>query len=709
VPHEALRQGAQPRGGRAWSWILGAAVTLAAFAFAFQKVYDGDTWWHLANGRAVLASGRVPRVDEWTFATAGTPWVSYQWLPAAGMYVVHRLGGVTLLVTTKALIVAAGWGLAFALSVRARANRWVAALVLIAALPLSADQFRDRPQILMFVLVPLYFWLLAEPGAERRPRTWIVLTAAQIAWANVHGSWFLGVALAGALLFQRTLEVAVAAVRGGEGRDLRGARRAAGLVATLVVASLFTPYGVALVRRTLEDAMVLGVAHSVQNQEFQPLVPGEHLSFVVWTLVAAASFLLPARRARPFVGAAAAGFTLLAFGSVRFVAIAALLLASVIAWNVSAWWAAVAESSTAARLRSFRAVELLGPWAALLLLCGLSVAAHARTFGPGREWQFGAGVNEGRFPRRAIEYLAQLRFDGNLFNSWSYGGYVLWNLPGVKYMVDGRSTPAQMALMDGLGAMDRDALERWLGEHDVRGALLTRDDPFRPLFSESSKYGAAFFDDRSVVFLRKDLLEKETGAGARYRFIRPEATDPEYLVSVALGPQAADAEAELRAAVAEAPASFLPRFLLGRFLEAQGRAEALDHYAAAARLSPGLAFAHNQLGRRAGAFALNHGLEARAEQVLRDAVAMVPGDFVQAGMLGAVLQVQGKNVEAEPLLRKALAAAPDLHAVAQHLGLLLLATGRPQEAEQWFRRILAANPGDPDAAQGLERAKQAAR
>lgn len=683
---------------------LGVALVAAAFLFSCHMIFDPDTWWHLATGRWIVENGMVPAHDVFSFATSDAPWVSYSWLPATGMYLVFNAGGPAALILVKAAIVAGAVLLAYLLALRSRVHPWLVACALLVALPIARFQFRERPQILMFALVTLYFWLLASPGAERSRRVWVVLPLAQVAWANVHGSYFLGIALVGALLFEHLASAAVTAGRRRSAPDWRGLALAGGLLALVSLASLANAFGLELVLQTLRDMTSLSVTRSFVNEEFQALSPRIYPGFVALTAATLLSFIVAGRAARPFVGAAFAGLTLLAFGSVRFAAIAAFLDASILAWNLVGIPARIAKALNArAWLASTtRRHALLG--AAATLFVATTFGATLQT---GREERFGLGINESRFPGPAVQFLARSGFQGNLFNSWIHGGYALWHLPAVKDLVDGRALPAHLALLERLVSLDRQALERWLSAQDVRGALLARDDAWLEFFASSPSYVRAFFDDRAVVFLRTDVAPAGASAGIGYRFIKPETYDPSYLVPIARGPQAAEAEAEIRKSVGDSPGSFTPRFLLGFFLEAQGKGEALEHYLEAGRLNPGLAIAHYDLAKRAGAIALATGQAARVEPFLREAIRVKPGDPGLEALLGSSLYVQRKFADAEPLLRSALRRSPDQVVALTNLGYLLVDTGRAPEAVAHFERARSLARTDESAAYGLALALQA--
>ena len=47
-------------------------------------------------------------------------------------------------------------------------------------------------------------------------------------------------------------------------------------------------------------------------------------------------------------------------------------------------------------------------------------------------------VVEQRFPVKAVEFVRQNKYGGPLFNSFDWGGYLIWSLPEIPVSVDGR-------------------------------------------------------------------------------------------------------------------------------------------------------------------------------------------------------------------------------------------------------------------------------
>ena len=58
-----------------------AAVVLLSALIGFQSIpSDPDLWFHLADGRMILANGCVPSADPFSFTRANELWVPHSWL-----------------------------------------------------------------------------------------------------------------------------------------------------------------------------------------------------------------------------------------------------------------------------------------------------------------------------------------------------------------------------------------------------------------------------------------------------------------------------------------------------------------------------------------------------------------------------------------------------------------------------------------------------
>ena len=99
-------------------------VLMIALSIAFLlPVTPQDFWWYLRIGRDTLASGAVPRLDTLTFSQAGTPVVYHSWGAALLFWLIYRLGGLTLTVLLRGVLLGAAFVLVWAAARQAGAGR----------------------------------------------------------------------------------------------------------------------------------------------------------------------------------------------------------------------------------------------------------------------------------------------------------------------------------------------------------------------------------------------------------------------------------------------------------------------------------------------------------------------------------------------------------------------------------------------------------
>src|ERR1700722_18829454 len=112
-------------------WVIPIMVA-AVVSFAPPVLGDGDTFWHIAAGRWMIAHGAVPTTDPFSFTFVGRPWVAHEWLSevalAAAWLAAGWSGGMLLGGAAAGALAAlmGGWLL-----------RWLAPLSAIAALALG--------------------------------------------------------------------------------------------------------------------------------------------------------------------------------------------------------------------------------------------------------------------------------------------------------------------------------------------------------------------------------------------------------------------------------------------------------------------------------------------------------------------------------------------------------------------------------------------
>ncbi len=184
--------------------LCAAAVAFAVTAFAPQVLNDGDTFLHIAAGQRMLAEHAILFRDPFSYTFANAPWQAHEWLAEIVMALSYQAGGWSGLIGLFAMAAALTAGiLAYTL------GRWLEpqaqAITTVLALSCMTGSLLARPHLLALPLLAIWTAELVQARSERRGPSWLLLPVMTV-WANIHGSFLLGLALAGGLALEALVD-----------------------------------------------------------------------------------------------------------------------------------------------------------------------------------------------------------------------------------------------------------------------------------------------------------------------------------------------------------------------------------------------------------------------------------------------------------------------------------------------------------------------
>jgi hypothetical protein len=154
-------------------------------------------------------------------------------------------------------------------------------------------------------------------------------------------------------------------------------------------------------------------------------------------------------------------------------------------------------------------------------------------------YAFGLGVQPGRYPVAAVEALETRPYMGPMYNDVAFGGYLAWRLYPRRVFIDGRNEVDADLLKQVVGArsdsrawtalLDEFGIDRAMVRYDDRlievtdpsGNIVSRRTPNALLFPSSS-FALVYWDDVSMVFVRRTEDNRERIHKDEYRFVHPE-------------------------------------------------------------------------------------------------------------------------------------------------------------------------------------------
>jgi hypothetical protein len=412
--------------------VLLLASLLFVAALNLTPIYTSDFWVQLKVGDLIRASGGIPDTILFSFTEAREfPFVAHEWLASVISSQLYAVVGYPAMVAYKGLLCIGIFGLAAGLALQA--GRSFALACGLGALCMLGINYRThmRPEIYGYLCLLAQLNLLE---AFRRTGRWVwllPLLALGAVWANLHGSFALGLALPPLYAAGAIADAACDARRGQRGFDTRGvAREAVPLLAAtagMLLAALLNPYG----WRLLEHVLLLSTSDYFKENIYEWLpVWDSHIRRApyFWVLLAHALLVLGsvavgARRLTPRLVLLLVVFGALALEATRYVAWWMLVSTSVLAYTLPR----PRLSPRAARLATLGLAAVLVGASALVVRIG-----NVRGYPPGFEmWT--------PLPPDALHFLRDSGVKGNVFNSYNHGDQLVYHFyPAVRVAIDTR-------------------------------------------------------------------------------------------------------------------------------------------------------------------------------------------------------------------------------------------------------------------------------
>lgn len=363
---------------------------IGIFAMFFLWSYmtlDPDFGWHLRSGQYFIEHG-IPNYDIFTYTASTFHWVNHEWLSDIIAALLYSIGSFELL----AVVYAALWTTAFAIVGRGVHAAFLVAGA-VAVLPFAGVRALTWS---MFGLALLHLILRQKNKKWRNTLPFLFLV-----WANLHGSFLIGIAYGGWQVLREK------------------SWRLLGIGVVSLATTFINPYGIELyteVFRTMFDSEL-------------------HATIIEWARFALPIGVIP--YALAWVG-------LTVYRNRRdwrrYVQFETLLFVmAVTSMRMTPLFVLMSLNGLQQTVRDIRdeTPKKYRPQQARLAAMAGVVLVCVSLLAPVAESVSGNALSI-LYPARAVQYLREHPCQGNLFNSYNFGGYLIWQLPGQKVYIDGR-------------------------------------------------------------------------------------------------------------------------------------------------------------------------------------------------------------------------------------------------------------------------------
>lgn len=350
---------------------------------------DPDFGWHLRSGQYFIENG-IPKTDIYTYTAQDFPWVNHEWLSDTLLARLAMLDSYWII----AAIYAALWTSTLAIVGR----KIHAALIVLAAFALLPF-LGVRALTWSVVGLALLMLLLRQENTRWR----LLIPPLFLLWANMHGSFLIGIIYGGWwVLKERSWKLLL-------------------LGAISLLLTVCNPYGVEIyteVFRTMLDTNL----HNRVAEWARFAIP---LGSVAYTLVWLGITVQHGRDWKKYIRLDILLF-LMSISSVRMVPLFILVSLPYLAEDIKSIGRNIKSSGTSVHIQ--RKVKQIAIWTVVIGAPALFIVSQLPR----------PGAPKSQYPNEAVTYLREHPCRGNIFNSYDYGGYLIWKLPEHKVYIDGR-------------------------------------------------------------------------------------------------------------------------------------------------------------------------------------------------------------------------------------------------------------------------------
>ena len=334
-------------------------------------------------------------------------------------------------------------------------NAYMRAFALILGAATAAVFWSPRPQMFSFFLSAVVLYLLYLYRRNRVDRLWLIPIIMGV-WGNLHAGFSIGFIFLGGVIAGEIL----GRIFNPQGDYLawRAIRKLILITLISVAALVINPYGLQMLLVPFQTVSIGALRAYIQEWNSPNFQGRETWPFIVLLLGILGAAGASKRRLNwtDFVLVSGTAFMALLAG--RNIAVFAVAATPVLTYHLASilterGWALQSDHAGSRRVMARLNLMLV----AVILIGALAEsAAGART-------EIGGGGYARVSAYRCGEYLADAPPPGELFNSYNWGGYLMFALPDMPVFVDGRTDLVWRQISDAISA--NGDWWRWLARH----------------------------------------------------------------------------------------------------------------------------------------------------------------------------------------------------------------------------------------------------
>ena len=463
------------------------------FALATRIPIDTDSWWHIRSGEHTLTQGMI-HADPFSFTFNGQLWINHSWGSQVVMYGFWQVAGNLGLALFTSILATTGMYMVYRMSA---GNVYLRGFALVIGAATAAVFWSPRPQMFSFFLSAIVLYLLYLYKRENVDRLWLI-PVVMLLWVNLHAGFSIAFILMGGMIAGEVL----ANIFNAGGEHVISWVRLRKLVIVALVSAVvlvINPYGTQIYSVPFQTVSIGALQEFIQEWNSPNFHERQTWPFVALLLGVLGAAGASKRRLdwSDFVLVSGTAFMGLMAG--RNIALFAVVTTPVLTYHLQAileergWVIQPIRRPTRMMARInvvLVAVILIGSLAKVLLVLDAETVADAQAM---------------FLPVDATRYFNTNDVTGPVFNSYNWGGYLIFNAPHEPVFVDGRTDLygdefLQTYLQAAVGG------EGWretLAEYNIQTVFVEARSGLARHLRDEPGWNLAYEDDLAVIFTRE--------------------------------------------------------------------------------------------------------------------------------------------------------------------------------------------------------------
>jgi hypothetical protein len=474
-------------------------VFIAIFTMAIRFPVDSDTWWHLRAGQTMVERHSLLTSDPFSQTQIGQPWINHGWLAQLFWYELFTLGRWPAVALGLATIITLAFWLVWQQS---EGNLYLKAFALILGAISSSFIWAARPQMISFLLTALVAWLLYRFKRQgRKLLPWLPLIV--LFWVNIHGGFAIAfILMIGYAVGEVFNHLTSKKIAHSEVISWPAWRH---LLLTIIVCLAvvgINPYTWRMWLypfQTVNIGVLRDFIAEWQSPNFhQPIVQ----PFLLMLLLLLAAIARTSHKVDWTDLALVGAWTALSLLAVRNIPLFALVCTPIFVRYANVALEEQFGPISLGRMQRLPQRLYLANWLLLSLVVVGSITQISLTLSPIALLK----AEQAAFPYHAVRFIQETRPPGPIFNSYNFGGYLIFKLwPEYLVFVDGRTDLYDDEFLRTYLGTNM-ALPGWqtrLEKYDVQLVLIERSSPLDPALTQDPTWSKLFEDEQAVIFKRE--------------------------------------------------------------------------------------------------------------------------------------------------------------------------------------------------------------